>query len=52
MSKVFLSYVPHGSNPKYFFPIYEGHPEWEDFVKFRKNFYTDNQCNFVAQAAG
>lgn len=44
---VLLSYVPHGSNPKYFYPINESSPDWEDFCKFRDEFRAKNDADFI-----
>lgn len=39
---VLLTYVPHGSNPKYFYPIDQTSPDWNDFNKFKDDFYKKN----------
>ena len=30
-----IKYVPHGINEELFYPIYEGHPEYKDLLKFK-----------------
>ena len=45
--KVKLSYVPHGINPKTYFPITPDHPDWAEFSKFQSDFKEKNGVEFV-----
>jgi len=40
-----VSYVPHGINENEFYPIEEGHPEWDDMRKFRSEVTTGTLGN-------
>lgn len=44
---VYTAFVPHGINPKYFYPIEEGDKDYEEFTKFRNDFKTKNDVSFV-----
>lgn len=46
-AKPFLSYVPHGSSEKFFFPQTESCETWEDYCKFEEDFRKKNQCDFI-----
>ena len=45
-SKV-LEYVPHGINPKYFFPIKEDNPNYSNLLEFKKNLFNEKDIDFV-----
>ena len=42
-----VSYVPHGINPSQFFPIVEGHPDYNDFQAFKTKFKEGHGVDFV-----
>ena len=41
-NSILLTYLPHGSNPKSFYPIDESSPDWTEFSKFRSEFDSKN----------
>lgn len=47
MRKVYLDYVPHGINPKEFYPIQEGDKRFEEFARFNNDFLEKNNADFV-----
>ena len=42
-----IEYVPHGINTKHYFPIKEGHENYEDLIEFRKAVLKDKDIDFV-----
>jgi hypothetical protein len=42
-----IKYVPHGINDKHFFPIREGHENFELLQQFRSNMFGEKQIDFV-----
>jgi hypothetical protein len=42
-----IKYVPHGINDKHFFPIREGHENFELLQQFRSNMFGDKEIDFV-----
>lgn len=44
---VVLNYVPHGINPKIFYPITEQDGVYAEFIKFRDEFYAKYQVDFI-----
>ena len=42
-----IKYVPHGINDKYFFPIREGHENFELLQEFKKNMFQGKEFDFV-----
>jgi glycosyltransferase involved in cell wall biosynthesis len=44
---IYLSFVPHGINPKYYHPIEVGHKDYDDFQNFEQNFKTKNDVSFI-----
>jgi len=42
-----VSYVPHGINSKYFYPITEGLPEYNDYVEFVTKFKESHKVDFI-----
>lgn len=44
---IYLSFVPHGINPKYYHPIEVGHKDYDDFKNFEQNFKTKNDVSFI-----
>jgi hypothetical protein len=42
-----IKYVPHGINDKYFFPIREGHENFEILQEFKKNMFQGREFDFV-----
>lgn len=42
-----ITYVPHGINTDMFFPITEGHKDWDKLVKQRENVRLNNPNKFV-----
>lgn len=42
-----LSYVPHGSSIKFFYPITDQSPDYEPFSKFRDDFRKKHDADFV-----
>lgn len=42
-----LEYVPHGINPKYFFPIKEEHPNYDKLLEFKNNLFGGKDIDFV-----
>lgn len=42
-----LSYLPHGSNPKYFFKENPQSPDWAQFCEFKESFYKKHNVDFV-----
>jgi len=45
--KAVIKYVPHGINDKYFFPIREGHENFELLQEFKKNMFQGKEFDFV-----
>lgn len=45
-----LSYLPHGINPKLFFPITPDHAEYPDYSKFESEFKEKNGVDFIVFA--
>jgi glycosyltransferase involved in cell wall biosynthesis len=41
------AYVPHGINPKYYYPITEGDKYYEEYSKFESEFKSKNKASFV-----
>ena len=46
-NKVLLKYVPHGSSTKYFYPITSDSPDCEDYSKFKEEFKTKHDVDFI-----
>ncbi len=44
---VYVAYVPHGINSKYFRPIDTQDSDYEEFIKFKTNFKTQYKCDFI-----
>lgn len=44
---VLLSYLPHGSNPKYFFKETPQSHDWVQFCEFKESFYKKHDVDFV-----
>ena len=42
-----VQWVPHGSNPKHYFPISELHPVWKEYEKFRDDFKRTHNVDFI-----
>jgi len=42
-----IKYVPHGINDKHFFPIREGHENFELLQEFKKNMFGEKEYDFV-----
>jgi len=42
-----LEYVPHGINPKYFFPIKKDNPHYEKLQEFKKNMFSGRDIEYV-----
>jgi len=42
-----IRYVPHGLNSKLFYPILEEDPQFNDFIKAKKDFFRGNEFDFV-----
>lgn len=42
-----LRYVPHGINEKHFFPITESHPDYPEFLEFKKQAFLGNDYEYV-----
>ena len=42
-----FKYIPHGLDHKHFYPIREGHEEYNDFKKFRSEVFKGDEVNFV-----
>ena len=42
-----LSYVPHGSSTKYFFKQTESSPDWHEYQKFKQDFISKYDAEFV-----
>ena len=42
-----IKYVPHGINDKYFFPIREGHENFELLQEFKKSMFQGKEFDFV-----
>jgi hypothetical protein len=45
--KRLVAFVPHGIPKDRFFPLTEGHPEWEEYGKFRDDFKRNNGVDFI-----
>lgn len=45
--KILLSYVPHGIDPKWFYPIKEGDVNYKEFKEFEEKFKKDNGVEFI-----
>ena len=45
---ILLSYVPHGLNNNFFFPIDENHKDWEPFKEFKKTLFNGKEYKFTA----
>ena len=46
-SEKIIEYVPHGINTKHYFPIKEGHENYEKLQEFRKKLLNDKDIDFV-----
>lgn len=46
-SKPRLAYLPHGINPKLFFPITEEHPDFKEYSEFERQFKEKNGVDFI-----
>lgn len=44
---ILLSYVPHGLNPNIFYKQTPDSKDWNEFVKFRDDFKTKNDVDFI-----
>lgn len=44
---IYTSFVPHGINPKYFYPIDESSKDYEEFKLFESEFKKRNDVSFV-----
>lgn len=42
-----VAYVPHGINPNQFFPIEEGHPDFDEYNNLLINFKKQNDIDFM-----
>ena len=42
-----IEYVPHGINPKEFFPIQEGHKDYQGLLDFKKELFKGKDIDFV-----
>ncbi|NBU82110.1 MAG: glycosyltransferase family 1 protein, partial [Flavobacteriaceae bacterium] len=42
-----LSYVPHGSSTKYYYPQNDKSPDWQEFLDFKTQFELTHDCDFV-----
>ena len=42
-----IKYVPHGINDKHFFPIRQGHENYELLQEFKKNMFKEKEIDFV-----
>lgn len=42
-----LNYVPHGSNPKYFFKETPESKDWSDYQKFKEDFLKKHDVDFI-----
>ena len=42
-----IKYVPHGINSKHFFPIKEGHENYDKLLEFKKKVLKDKEYDFV-----
>ena len=42
-----IRYVPHGLNENLFFPIYEEHPKFSDFLDFKKQVLGNKKFEFI-----
>ena len=42
-----IKYVPHGINPKEFFPILQDHKDYEGLQEFKKTLFKDKDIDFV-----
>lgn len=44
---IYTAYVPHGINENAYRPIVEGDKDYEDFIKFKNEFLSKNDLNFI-----
>ena len=42
-----IDYVPHGIDPKTFFPILPDHEKYNDFLNFKKDLFNNRDINFT-----
>ena len=42
-----LKYVPHGINKEHFYPLSESHPDYPEFLEFKKQAFNNNDYEFV-----
>lgn len=42
-----IEYLPHGINPKNFFPIDQKHPDYNDFIKLKGSIFDNKDIEFV-----
>ena len=42
-----MQWVPHGINENTFFPIEEGHAQYDEFVKFKDDFQKKHNTEFI-----
>jgi hypothetical protein len=43
-----ISYVPHGLNHNFFFPIDENHKDWDKFKEFKKTLFGEKEYKYTA----